>query len=76
MSSGHEALAVTIAIVSALAAAGFAVLVGFAVSRPATVASCQEWTDGCVGCARRPDGLACSTPGIACITGPIQCLRP
>lgn len=76
MSSGQEALAVTVAIVSALAAAAFAVLVGFAASGPAALASCQEWTDGCVVCARRPEGLACSTPGIACVTGPVQCLRP
>jgi hypothetical protein len=76
MSSGQEALAVTVAIVSALAAAAFAVLVGFASSSPAALASCQEWTDGCVVCARRPEGLACSTPGIACVTGPVQCLRP
>ena len=76
MSSGQEALAVTVAIVSALAAAAFAVLVGLDVSGPAALASCQEWTDGCVVFARRHEGLACSTPGIACVTGPVQCLRP
>jgi hypothetical protein len=76
MPAGHEALAVTIAIVSGLAAVVFAILIGFAVSGSAALASCQEWTDGCVVCARRPDGIACSTPGIACVKGPVQCLRP
>jgi hypothetical protein len=75
MPTEHEVLAVTIAIVSALAAVALSVLVGFA-SGPDTLASCQEWTDGCVVCARRADGVACSTPGIACVADKVQCLRP
>jgi hypothetical protein len=75
MPTGQEALAVTVAIVSALAAVMIAVLVGIVVSGPTALASCQEWTDSCVVCARRPEGIACSTPGIACVTGPVQCLR-
>jgi hypothetical protein len=36
---------------------------------------CIEWTDSCVVCARAPEGLACSTPGIACTRGAPRCLR-
>jgi hypothetical protein len=38
--------------------------------------ACSEWTDGCIVCARRPEGLACSTPGIACVRGAPRCLKP
>jgi hypothetical protein len=77
--SHTEGLAVTTALTAALSSVVLAVLVGvFASSRPtpAVDAACQEWTDGCVICARTTTGLACSTPGIACVTGPVQCLRP
>jgi hypothetical protein len=75
MSAPGEALAVTIAIVAAAATVMLTVLV--ALSAPqgtAPGASCQEWTDGCVVCSRKPEGIACSTPGIACSRGPFQCL--
>ena len=38
--------------------------------------ACSEWTDGCVVCARSPQGLACSTPGIACVRQAPRCLKP
>jgi hypothetical protein len=84
MSEHQEGLAVTVAITTAAAAVVLAVLVallgqssvGGSSPSPGPSAACQEWTDSCVICARTPVGLACSTPGIACIRGPIQCLRP
>lgn len=42
---------------------------------PAEDAACLEWSDGCRVCTRRPDGPACSLPGIACTPGEAQCLR-
>lgn len=37
---------------------------------------CAEWTDLCTICARVPDGIACSTPGVACLPQPVICRRP
>lgn len=37
---------------------------------------CEEWTDGCVICARGADGVHCSTPGIACQPVETSCKRP
>ncbi|MCB8821851.1 hypothetical protein [Microvirga rosea] len=76
MSTPGEALAVTIAITAALAAVMLGMLIGLSSPRATEPgASCQEWTDGCVICSRRPNGAACSTPGIACTPGPLQCLK-
>lgn len=36
---------------------------------------CAEWTDLCTICARVPDGIACSTPGVACLPQPVLCRR-
>jgi hypothetical protein len=38
-------------------------------------ATCLEWSDGCVVCAREADGPHCSTPGIACQPGETACKR-
>ncbi len=83
MVSGNDALAVVVALVAALATAGFGVLAGAGVlAAPSASRStvpgpaCAEWTDGCVICTRTPQGEACSTPGIACTRGRVQCLRP
>jgi hypothetical protein len=76
-----EALAVTLSILAALAITAFAVLMGTGIFGVAPVGqdhgppNCSEWTDGCVICVRRPEGLACSTPGIACTRGKLQCLK-
>ena len=82
MLSPHESLAVVLAVVVALTMSAFAVLAGAGVLEARSAGqgaapdpACAEWTDGCVVCARRPEGLACSTPGIACTRGRIQCLR-
>jgi hypothetical protein len=82
MPSFQDSLAVTLAIIVALTITAFAVLAGTGAldARPAGQGAvpdpaCAEWTDGCVVCARRPEGLACSTPGIACTRKPVQCLR-
>lgn len=37
---------------------------------------CAEWTDRCTICARVPDGIACSTPGVACLPQAVICGRP
>ena len=37
---------------------------------------CAEWTDLCTICARVPEGIACSTPGVACLPQPVICRRP
>ena len=81
MPAQQDALAVTLAIILALAVALLSGLAGAGVfGSPQTSGAtpdpaCAEWTDGCVICARRPEGLACSTPGIACTRGRIECLR-
>lgn len=36
---------------------------------------CAEWTDLCTVCARVPEGIACSTPGVACLPQPVVCRR-
>ena len=38
-------------------------------------ADCAEWTDLCTVCARVPEGIACSTPGVACLPQPVVCRR-
>ena len=81
MPNANEPLAVTIAIAVALAVVTLAVITAGLIGRPvaggaAGLPSCAEWTDGCVVCARQPEGLACSMPGIACVRGPVQCLKP
>ena len=42
---------------------------------PAEDAACIEWSDGCRVCTRRPEGPACSLPGIACTLKDAHCLR-
>ncbi|MBG0810052.1 hypothetical protein IY145_11750 [Methylosinus sp. H3A] len=38
--------------------------------------TCQEWTDGCLVCARREDGsAACSMVGVACLPAAVVCLK-
>ncbi|AWM88104.1 hypothetical protein C4E04_16030 [Microvirga sp. 17 mud 1-3] len=76
MPSPGEALAVTTAIVVALAVTVLAVLAGtLATPHAGPPASCREWSDGCMVCRRLPAGTAaCSTPGIACVPGPLRCL--
>jgi hypothetical protein len=83
--SSDESLAVSIAIATVLAAVLLAVLVaagGLFGDRSASAEdavespACSEWTDGCVVCAGRPEGLACSTPGIACTRSVPRCLKP
>jgi len=76
-----EALAVSLAILTALLVTMTAVLAGtLQAPRPAQGAvpepACSEWTDGCIVCARTPQGLACSTPGIACVHQAPRCLKP
>lgn len=81
MPSRDEALAVSLAILVALMVTVLAVLAG-ALAKPQAAGqaesepSCSEWTDGCIVCARTPQGLACSTPGIACTRGAPRCLKP
>jgi hypothetical protein len=83
MMERQDALGVTVAVTAAMAAVLLAVIAAFALSAPpgpraadaAPSAACREWSDGCVVCARTPEGQACSTPGIACTRGPARCLR-
>jgi hypothetical protein len=80
----QDTVAVVVALTAALLAVVFAVVVAALLAAPAAgqvsggapSAACREWTDGCIVCARTPQGLACSTPGIACTRGPARCLRP
>lgn len=83
MLSRDETLAATLAILAALMMTILALLAGagFFASPRATgetlpEPACAEWTDGCIVCARTPEGLACSTPGIACTRGRNRCLKP
>jgi len=81
MPSRDEALAVSLAILVALMATMLGVMAGALAEPPeagqaAPEPACSEWTDGCIVCARTPQGLACSTPGIACTRGTPRCLRP
>jgi len=75
MAGSGDALAVTVAIMTALAAVVVAVLAGASGPSPAAPA-CTEWTDGCIVCSRATGAVACSTPGIACVRGPVRCLKP
>ena len=83
MMERQDALGITVAVTAALAAVLVAVVAATALQgspgpRAAGAppsAACREWTDGCVVCARTPEGQACSTPGIACTRGPVQCLK-
>jgi hypothetical protein len=47
-------------------------VLAFGVSHP----ECQEWSDGCVICARDADVVNCSTPGFACQPVETVCKRP
>jgi hypothetical protein len=81
MPARDEALAVSLAILVALAMTVLAVLaVTLEAPQRAQGATpepaCSEWTDGCIVCARTPQGLACSTPGIACVRQAPRCLKP
>jgi len=81
MAERDESLAVSVAVVTALAAAMLAVLATVFSPRPdaqgaAREPACSEWTDGCIVCARTAQGLACSTPGIACVPQAPRCLKP
>ncbi len=81
MTAHGEALAVSLAALTALIVTAMAVLVGVFGAPPqerraAPEPTCSEWTDGCVVCARTPEGLACSTPGIACLRQAPRCLKP
>ncbi len=67
--------AVLVAVVTAALLAGFAPATG-SLPGGAPSATCREWTDDCVLCARTPQGIACSTPGIACTRGRARCLSP
>ena len=82
MPTQHDAFAVTLAVVLALAVALLAAVAGAGVfeARPqaqgtAPDPNCAEWSDGCVICLSTPRGLACSTPGIACTQTAPRCLR-
>jgi hypothetical protein len=82
MPNADQTLAVALAVLVALASILVAVLAGGGLTRETGApqaagpsATCQEWTDGCVVCARAPAGLSCSTPGIACMRGAPRCLR-
>lgn len=37
--------------------------------------SCREWTDGCLVCARRAGGVACSMVGMACLPAAVACTK-
>ncbi len=83
MLSPDQSLAVTLAILVALASVILAVIAGGTLDfskagagTPGVSPSCVEWTDGCVVCQRDPGGLACSTPGIACTPTQPRCLGP
>jgi hypothetical protein len=73
-----ETIALSLAGVIAFLVVAFAVFAGTVT--PAAERSgqptCSEWTDGCIVCARRPEGLACSMPGIACVRKEPRCLKP
>lgn len=76
-----ELIGLTLAGVIALLVVTFAVFAGTLAPAPERASrsgppACSEWTDGCIVCARRPEGLACSTPGIACTRGAQRCLKP
>jgi hypothetical protein len=81
MPSRDEGLAVVLSVAVALVIVTLAVIVGLGAGpQPTTEGgppdpACVEWTDSCVVCARTPEGLACSTPGIACMRGAPRCLR-
>ena len=76
-----ELFAVLLAAVVALVIVTFAVVAGAstpprAEGQAQPDPTCSEWTDGCIVCARTPQGLACSTPGIACARSAPRCLKP
>lgn len=74
-----EFLAVLLAAIVALVIVAFAVAAGASAPAPEQTTqdpACSEWTDGCIVCARTPQGLACSTPGIACVRQAPRCLKP
>ncbi len=81
MPTADTTLAITLAVVIALASSTLAVISAGVIAAPQQAraagpgAACLEWTDGCVLCARTPAGPACSTPGIACVRGETRCLR-
>lgn len=81
MLARDEALAVSLAILTALMMTVLGLMAGALAGSPAvgqadSEPACSEWTDGCIVCARTPQGLACSTPGIACVRQAPRCLRP
>ncbi|MCG7393326.1 hypothetical protein MHY87_10455 [Microvirga sp. ACRRW] len=76
-----EFFAVALAAIIALMIVAFAVVAGASTparsqGETAGEPACSEWTDGCIVCARTPQGLACSTPGIACVRKAPRCLKP
>jgi hypothetical protein len=78
-----EAMAVVLAVTTGLLAVLMAVVIALLPDRAAAPrfggapsAACQEWSDGCIVCARRPEGIACSMPGIACTRDAPRCLSP
>jgi hypothetical protein len=81
MPNRDAALAIVVALTSALAAVLVGVLVALtpAPQRPSSRdpgPGCAEWTDGCIVCQRNGGtGVACSTPGIACTRSTLRCLR-
>ncbi|MXQ11543.1 hypothetical protein [Microvirga makkahensis] len=81
MPARDQALAVSLAALTALIVTALAVFAAVPASLPqnrraAPGPACSEWTDGCIVCARTPQGLACSSPGIACVRQAPRCLRP
>ncbi|HEU6441165.1 MAG TPA: hypothetical protein VFF38_02285 [Microvirga sp.] len=81
MPGRDEALAVSLAFLTALVVTAIAVLVSVLGPPPkdrraAPEPACPEWTDGCIVCARTPQGFACSTPGFACVPSAPRCLKP
>lgn len=81
MQDRTEFYAIVLAAIIALVIVTFAVAAG--ASMPArsqediaAEPACSEWTDGCIVCARSPQGLSCSTPGIACVRQAPRCLKP
>ncbi len=81
MLSRTDFFAVCLSLVVAFIIVAFAAFAGASASsqasgQPAREPSCAEWTDGCIVCARTPQGLACSTPGIACTRSAPRCLKP
>jgi hypothetical protein len=76
-----EFFAVLLAAIIALTIVAIAVIAGASTPPPSEgqavrEPTCAEWTDGCIVCARTPQGLACSTPGIACVPKTPRCLKP